>query len=385
MSRRRKWGQRRRFPLAEIALLAISLVAGLGLMEAGLRLWSPVEMRVKGGDSINLPYFKRYRIENSGNPKLDPVITTSRNSLGFRGAEPPAAFEQALSVVAVGGSTTESFYVSDGGTWPELVGKSLAPGFDRLWVNNAGLMGHSTFGHLVLMRQHVVPLKPKVALFLVGINDRTRTGLNDNEADMQRSRRGAVTQWLLRNSELASLAWNLHRALLATKLGTDATGTDYAALPKVAATPEQAAAALAAHGEDRRAAYADRLRQLVTMSREAGILPVLITQPAVYGPAMDDVTGVDLGLMQAEPVNGAVAWQLLEIYNDVTRLVAAETGTELIELARALPKSTRYYYDLIHFTPAGSAKVAEIVGARLCPVLEKHFPQQRRSGAECPR
>lgn len=370
------------FGWAEGLLLAASIVLGLVLMEAALRLFSPVEMRVKGDDTINLPFFKSYRLTNSGNPKLDPVIVSSRNSLGFRGPEPPAGFADHLTVVAVGGSTTESFYVADGHTWPELVGALLAPSFRDLWINNAGLQGHSTFGHLVLMRRHVVPLAPKVALFLVGINDLTRDGLTPAEAELTATRRGPVFRWLMRHSELASLAWNVRRSLDASTLGIDPTGVDFAALPHLDLPPQRRAAALARHGSDRLSAYAGRLEELIAFARQAGIVPVLVTQPAVYGPAMDDATGADLGRMRVHDLDGLVAWEILERYNDATRGVAAATGADLIDLARLLPKSTAFFYDYIHLTREGSATTAAIVADGLCPMLAGRFSERVRRG--CP-
>src|ERR671929_63597 len=47
----------------------------------------------------------------------------------------------------------------------------LRPEMRGVWVNNAGLDGHSTFGHLLLTRQALVPLHPKAILYLVGLND----------------------------------------------------------------------------------------------------------------------------------------------------------------------------------------------------------------------
>lgn len=44
--------------------------------------------------------------------------------------------------------------------------------FKDLWINNAGLDGQSTFGHIFLMKDYIKKLKPKVVLFLVGSNDR---------------------------------------------------------------------------------------------------------------------------------------------------------------------------------------------------------------------
>ncbi len=46
----------------------------------------------------------------------------------------------------------------------------------------------------------------------------------------------------------------------------------------------------------------------------------------------------------------------------------------VIDLAREMPKGSRYYYDLIHYTNAGAEKVADLVAAHLTPFLAQKFP-----------
>ena len=76
----------------------------------------------------------------------------------------------------------------------------------------------------------------------------------------------------------------------------------------------------------------------------------------------------------ADPVNGRVAWKVLELYNERTRRVALETGAHLIDLAREMPKTSRFYYDFLHFSNAGARRVAAILFDRLCPYLQRTFP-----------
>jgi hypothetical protein len=83
-----------------------------------------------------------------------------------------------LSVVAIGGSTTECSALNNGKDWPALTNASLHSKFSKLWLNNAGFGGHSTFGHLYLKREYVSSISPKVILYLVGINDVLRSSEN---------------------------------------------------------------------------------------------------------------------------------------------------------------------------------------------------------------
>jgi hypothetical protein len=156
-------------------------------------------------------------------------------------------------------------------------------------------------------------------------------------------------------------------------------------LPKARPGRERSEAALAEHRAEYLPGYRARVRELLRLCREAGILPVLVTQPALYGPAVDDETGVDLRFVEVDPedgTNGNLAWRLLELYNDVLREEGPPAGALVVDLARALPKSSRLYYDFRHFTNEGAARAGEIVAGALCPVLAQRFPDQR--AGECP-
>jgi hypothetical protein len=63
------------------------------------------------------------------------------------------------------------------------------------------------------------------------------------------------------------------------------------------------------------------------------------------------------------------------MYNDVTRSVGGQQGVLVVDVARALPKSSRLFYDFVHFTNEGAAAVARITFAALCPFLARRFPQ----------
>ena len=107
--------------------------------------------------------------------------------------------------------------------------------------------------------------------------------------------------------------------------------------------------------------YQQRVQLLTRLCREANITLVLVTQPTLYGPGIDDETGIDLGRIAASPdeaVNGALAWEILELYNDVMREVGKQEGVFVIDLARLSPRSSRLFYDFMHFTPQGSERVA---------------------------
>ncbi len=137
--------------MRRLTILAVQAAIAVLLLETALRLYHPLPFRLRG-DELILPVGLTYRFDNHGDPKLDPVTIHTRNRLGFRGPDPPADFPSRLTIITVGGSTTECFPLSDGKTWPDVVARELARTRPDVWVNNAGLDGHSTVGHLALLR-----------------------------------------------------------------------------------------------------------------------------------------------------------------------------------------------------------------------------------------
>src|SRR5260221_1236065 len=106
----------------------------LVVFEALLHIYNPLPFRVRG-NRIILPVLQRYTLHNDGVSKLDPVTHHTKNSLGFRGPEPPGDFAQRLTVLTIGGSTTENSFLSDGKTWTDAMARQLERSFPGVWVN----------------------------------------------------------------------------------------------------------------------------------------------------------------------------------------------------------------------------------------------------------
>ena len=377
--------------LKTAALLGAGILVSLGILEVFLRVANPFGERIRG-DKILLPVHLRRVIQNTNFQRVDKRIVVSTNSLGFRGAEPPADFASCLTLLAVGGSTTESIYISDGKTWVDLLGKRLTDHFDSLWINNAGLDGHSSFGHRLLLEQRILRLKPRVALFLMGINDVGRDDLKTADASVLAGGGstgifGRLVAASAEHSAIVSSALNLLRYRAARQLKRIHNELQIRWAKVLTPDPERAKLMLADHKKRYLPGYSSRVEGLVDRCRQGGIEPVLITQPALYGNGVDPTTKVFLATLEVDPergLYGSLAWTLLESYNDVLRDVGRQKGVLVVDLAREMPKDSRYYYDFIHFNNEGSAKVALLVSEALCPLLEARFPTHLKAPCAAP-
>jgi hypothetical protein len=76
-----------------------------------------------------------------------------RNRWGLRGAIPSPARS---AIVAIGGSTTDQLYLSEGDTWQDRFAAAADPS-RHLIVANAGLDGQSTVGHIAAIEGWLPP------------------------------------------------------------------------------------------------------------------------------------------------------------------------------------------------------------------------------------
>ena len=360
--------------IVNLLLVTIATIIALIMAEGLLRLTQPFDHRIRGHE-ITLRTNMVYELPNVLNDKLPERLIHSRNNIGFRGPDWTEDTKHALRIFTVGGSTTECFYLSDGYDWTAVMANILYKNSDRempLFVNNAGLDGHSTFGHRILLRDILLDYEPHLILYLVGANDVGRRDLTDHAQTglTQRTYRSGNRiknhlqrgiHLLAQHSELAALTENLIRGWRARNLGVTHQSVDFRALPLRDTLPEELEHMIQLNNDGYIQNYRNRLTLLMKETIAAGIQPILITQPVPYGHGMDPETGVDLSRIEVRNGSGYLRWREVELYNDVTREVAEQLDIYLIDLERELPKNTRFYYDLIHFTVEGAEAVGQIV------------------------
>jgi len=347
------------------------------VLEIILRIYNPFPTGIKG-DKIVLRINTRYEVENNDIPVLEKRIIHSKNSMGFRGPEMPADKENWVRVFTVGGSTTECTYLNDGKTWTDQLQRKIDSSLNNVWFNNAGLAGHSTFGHIILMNDYLIKLKPSMILMMAGVNDMGRNDLTASDKYSMKGTYGSVASFFTKNSELINLIANLMRAKRAKTNRLNDTWFDLRNYEKMSIPEAEMEERLKAHRSKYLSGYEQRMDSIVKICNQQNIGLVLITQPALFGKGIDSVSGADLEQYKLfNDANGMMWWKTLELYNEVTRQIAVKNNILLIDLANELPKSSRYFYDMIHFTDEGALKVSEIIDKQLSGYLLKLYPSHK--------
>jgi len=359
-----------------VGLLIFSIALSFILLEGALRIYNPVNQTVKGDTvvpPVNYDEVRRY----SNDEGLAPEVHIHQNSIGFRGADPPADLADRLSIITVGGSTTRSVGQSDDRTWTALLGDGVADCFNRTWINNAGFEGHTSFAHIDLIRNYINQVHPKVVVMLIGANEVFAGGariVEYHSLNLDGGLRGFVKNILFR-SEVVNLGMTLYRSFLAWNAGLN-RGSSWTYMDGPA-MPSGGEAKLAV-ARDLQPAYAERLRLMIRLLREGQVIPVLMTQPTLAGIGQDPTTGKELSRLRG----GQFFYQAFEIYNNTMRQVAQTETVKIIDLAQSMPKDTKYYYDYMHYTDVGARKVAQLATIDLLPYLEHEFPSFKKASCQ---
>lgn len=360
--------------------ILFGLGIGLILCEIILRIYNPFPFALQKGRLV-IPANQSRVFDNKWISKLDKKIVYSRNSLGFRGPEMPILDSSWLSIITIGGSTTACTFLSDNNTWPFLLGEKLKIAHPKTWLNNAGIDGHSSFGHILMLRDHVLQLKPGYVLFLMGIND-TESNESDEFDEMTekkihtRSVKSFIKS-LLNYSELGRTLFSLYHVNIAYK-----KGLFHQEIKVKELVDNQLSDSIFNERLEKLNAflpgYKTRTDSIITLCNNAGVRPIFVTQPSLFGAFTDSLTGVlmtDKWMNNKDLDNCLLQEKILERYNDVLR--DDSSRIVVIDLARLMPKNSAYYYDFIHFTRKGAEKVSEILAEELNKKVLKNPNQDK--------
>ena len=278
-----------------------------------------------------------------------------------------------LSVVFLGGSTTECMYVTPDNRFPHLTATNLEQALG-LKVNgiNAAISGNNSMHSLLVLLGKVVPLRPDFVILMHGIND---IGTLRNNGTYW-IKDGSLRLFEEEKTSVGDTGKMLVRTLIPYTAEQLQHGTK-AVRALVRNRPARVQAPQSAGASDRRAEmvrdFESSLRSFVRVATAWGITPVLMTQVYVEPPSEAERSGAFVNreqLAEGSPQSGGPP-NLLDDFNAITREVARSEATPLIDLARV--RTWRYgdVYDGVHFTDEGSKQVAEIVATALKEQIER--------------
>ncbi|MEW6265489.1 MAG: SGNH/GDSL hydrolase family protein [Thermodesulfobacteriota bacterium] len=269
-----------------------------------------------------------------------------------------------LTLVFLGGSTTECLFVDEESRFPYLVGRIL----EKKWcwkVNsyNGGVSASNSLHSLDNLINKVLPLQPDIVLLMHNVNDLNTLLYEGGYWNESFSRSPLVVEkdrsfFHLYQAVLDYFVPNLHERLR-TIYDVD----------KVIAPEEFGRGPRKKPVVDRSrlpAMFENNLLAFVNCARTWGIRPVLMTMPTRLTPKPEGV--IERARQKIErdlDIEYGTYLKLFEVFNETIRRVGRESGLQVIDLARLVPADKRFLYDAMHFNKAGSMFVAEIIAVEL--------------------
>ncbi len=362
------------------SLFVAAIITGLVAAAGELRLrWSIPAPPFSA--SLNLHTHLKITSESNLHGVSSP-IRHSTNKWGMRGSDPPEghAWDETTTIVTVGGSTTQCFYLDDTRTWAYIMEQKLLSGGHNVWVGNVGQDGHSTRGNVLVIDKVVSAIRPDYALFLVGVNDlalsldgtwETGNPFDGNMTELALGpARSAALNRLLDHSRLAHRLYQLKRGYLD---GITIRAVRYqASIPTEPLTELEAP--LPAKVDDILPSlplFRSNVLRLIRMARAIGVTPVFLTQPLLFEDN-ERWRGIRARMFwigkEHRLLSGATYAHLLDRFNHELLAICAENDVACFDLAREIPHSDDFFYDMVHFNDAG----AQLVGAKVAMFLAEH-------------
>jgi len=279
-----------------------------------------------------------------------------------------------LTLVFLGGSTTEDIYDDENNRFPYLVGHLLEES-TGLRVNsyNAAKSGNDSLHSLDVLLNKVVPLKPDLVAMMHNINDLSILLFEKSYWNRNPSRSPLIEKkpdWRTVGKNLQE-TFQLARDLVVPNL--------YAALHRLlhAEGKSQADEFQQVRGQKIEVnqdylvrEFTLNLQTFINICQARGITPVLLTMPSRL---KDDPDPLIPRLMQRLEKQNGITYRdfkgAFDRFNQAIREVAAQNRVLLIDLAQEIPQEKEYMSDVVHFTPAGSRLVAQKIAAGLSPLL----------------
>ena len=301
-------------------------------------------------------------------PGYGKVSTYSRDQYGLRQLCPIGA---TIDILTIGGSTTDQRFISDELTWQSHLQNEISHYLNKnICVSNAGVDGHSTFGHLASFRiwfPKIPILKPKLVLLYLGINDAgfRFTPLVDFDLKNNLNHETHIQALLRERSALYRLLKQLRDFLKSDPKPsfTEHKGGQFRLDAYDAYRLTDGANGLAV---DNALAFSKRLDQILTDINDMGSTPVCISQPNLHAIQKDGkLAGVHSAfIFDGVTYNGLDYDQSIKLLNKAMAQRCVSKGGFYIDMA-SHEFSFTDFYDLVHMNPTGTKKLSNFLFTEL--------------------
>jgi hypothetical protein len=282
-----------------------------------------------------------------------------------------------LSLVFLGGSTTTCQFVAENLRFPYLAGVLLEKQLG-LKINsyNASRVGNNSLHSIDILINKVIPLNPQIAVMMHNVNDLVillykKTYWNNHFSRsplIDINKKLTVRNFLLyqRDRLIPNIAAQIR--IISNNLkewwrGSAENTDEFAAIRGKSITFNKAELVRQ---------FEMNLQMFICVCKSRNIVPVLMTMPNRLKDHPDQV--IKDMIASRKVISYSDYKDLFDSFNAAIAHKTKENQITLIDLARIIPPENIYMYDQVHYTEAGSERIAHVVAEQLLPII-KALPQ----------
>ena len=267
-----------------------------------------------------------------------------------------------LSIVFLGGSTTECMFVDEENRFPYLVGQILEQDTgQKINSYNGAMAGNNSLNSIDILINKVIPLKPRIVVFMENINDLstllyegTYWNQNTSRSPIETLKKSKLLGKLLKETLIPNLNYTYRNLKSALVHGQE---DEFAAargkkvkVDKPKLTHE----------------FTMNLQTIIDICKVRGIIPVLMTQGNRITANPDPVVRTYVERFnKKESISYPDFKDIYDAFNATIRRVGQKNQVLVIDLAAAVPPNKTYFYDMVQFNDAGSKYAAQVIAAKL--------------------
>jgi hypothetical protein len=275
-----------------------------------------------------------------------------------------------LSIVFLGGSTTECRYVAEDHRFPYLAGVLLEQQTGiKINSYNAARSGNHSLHSLDILLNKVFPIKPDIAVMLHNINDLVVLLYESSYWNPKSSKPvifdinkeiDANFYKIIRDRYIPNLSGAMHNFDKSLRLY----------LKSGKKSSDEFARMRGKHLIVDKLAMIEQfemnLQSFIYLCKARNIIPVLMTMPSRFKEKPDQIV---LDMFKKVSLEYSQFRELFDLFNNSIVKKAYENHIMVIDLAKEIPQENEFMCDIVHYTDKGATKIADTISARLKPVV----------------
>jgi hypothetical protein len=275
-----------------------------------------------------------------------------------------------MSIVFLGGSTTECRFVDEEHRFPYLTGVLLEQQTGiKINSYNGARSGNHSLHSLDILLNKVFPLKPDIVVMLHNINDLVIL-LHESSYWNQNSSRSVIFDInkeidanfykIIRDRYIPNLAMAMHKfdnSLRLLRKANKKSIDEFANIRGKQSMIDQF---------EMVNQFEMNLQSFISLCIARNIIPVIMTMPSRFKEKPDQII---LASLKNVGLDYSQFRELFNLFNNSIRKKARENNIMVIDLAKEIPPENEFMYDPVHYTDKGARKIADIVSDRLKPLV----------------